>query len=67
MLLGLVVVTAKSYTPLPVTREVTSTLTQFPEAKFPEEPITGPRAGVFWYVIELPPNSGWQRAAPECP
>jgi hypothetical protein len=28
-------------------------LTQLPEAKFPEEPINGPNAGAFEYVMEL--------------
>lgn len=51
--LGLVVVIARSYTPLPLTRDVTSTLTQLPEEKLPDEPITGPTAGAFAYVIEL--------------
>ena len=46
----LVVVTARSYSPLPVTSEVTSTLTQFAELNCPDEPITPPSAGAFAYV-----------------
>ena len=41
----LVVVTAKSYRPLPVISEVTSTLTQLAELNLPDEPITAPSAG----------------------
>jgi hypothetical protein len=41
----LVVVKAKSYTPTPLIREVTSTLTQLDEEIFPEDLITEPVAG----------------------
>ena len=46
----LVVVIAKSKTPLPVINVVTSALTHVQEAKFPEEPITAPVAGALAYV-----------------
>jgi hypothetical protein len=58
MLEVLVVVNATSYTPLPVMREVTSTLVHVPEEKFPEEPMTEPTAGALANVIE-PSSQLW--------
>jgi len=58
MLELLVVVRTRSYTPFPLTRDVTLTPVQLPEEKFPDDPINAPTAGALAYVI-VPSSQVW--------